>query len=467
MMQGSKKTKILCTIGPSSASKEVQKRMYEAGMDGVRINTAFGNLDEYERIVKSVRSIGEIPVLLDLKGPELRIMVLEPRFVREGEVLELGFDDQPIHLNYDVFNRIDVGDHVLIDDGRIQTEVVEKRGRRVQLLIKNSGVLEDRKGVNIPGKTLEMPFLTEKDLRIIDFARKHGVEFIALSFTRSREDILNLRSKIGDIDAGIIAKIESRDGVKNFKGILEESDGIMVARGDLGVELSLEELPLIQKTMIRQCNQYGKLVITATEMLESMVKNPRPTRAEVSDVANAILDGTDVIMFSEETAIGRYPVEAVRMAAKIAEQTEAAVVGNVKEEEFQDISRSISRSIWQISRSMPIDKVVALTRSGYTARMIARFRLKQPIIAVTPSRLSANKLALSYGVCPVRFDYMGEKDHILSTARTLTSKGLIKGEELVLFSAGFRTYTSHKSNLIEIHTVEDLMEFIKGQQEKS
>jgi len=462
-----KKTKILCTIGPSSASESVQKRMYEAGMDGVRINTAFGDLDEYEGIIESVRSIGEIPILLDLKGPELRMMVLEPRFVRKGEVVELGFDEQPIHLNYDVYNQIEVGDAVSIDGGRIQTEVVEKGDRRVQLLIKNDGLLEDRKGVNILDKTLKTPFLTEKDLRIIDFAKKREVEFIALSFTRSRQDLLKLRGEIGDTDIGLIAKIESRDGVKNFKGILEESDGIMVARGDLGVELSLEELPLIQKQMIRQCNQVGKLVITATEMLESMVRNPRPTRAEVSDVANAILDGTDVVMLSEETAIGSYPVEAVRMAAKIAEKTEGAVVGNVAEEEFQDISRSISRSIWQMSKSMPIDKVVALTRSGYTAKMITRFRLKQPIIAVTPSRLSANKIALSYGVYPVRFDYMGEKDHILSTARTLASKGLIKGDELVLFSAGFRTYTSHKSNLIEIHTVEDLMEFIKGQQEKS
>jgi len=441
--------------------------MYEAGMDGVRINTAFGDLDEYEGIIESVRSIGEIPILLDLKGPELRMMVLEPRFVRKGEVVELGFDEQPIHLNYDVYNQIEVGDAVSIDGGRIQTEVVEKGDRRVQLLIKNDGLLEDRKGVNILDKTLKTPFLTEKDLRIIDFAKKREVEFIALSFTRSRQDLLKLRGEIGDTDIGLIAKIESRDGVKNFKGILEESDGIMVARGDLGVELSLEELPLIQKQMIRQCNQVGKLVITATEMLESMVRNPRPTRAEVSDVANAILDGTDVVMLSEETAIGSYPVEAVRMAAKIAEKTEGAVVGNVAEEEFQDISRSISRSIWQMSKSMPIDKVVALTRSGYTAKMITRFRLKQPIIAVTPSRLSANKIALSYGVYPVRFDYMGEKDHILSTARTLASKGLIKGDELVLFSAGFRTYTSHKSNLIEIHTVEDLMEFIKGQQEKS
>ena len=462
-----KKTKILCTIGPSSASKVVQKRMYEAGMDGVRINTAFGDLEEYERVVKSVRSIGEIPVLLDLKGPELRIMVLESRFVRDGEVLELGFDYQPIHLNYDIFDQIDVGDPVLIDGGRIQTEVVEKKDRRVQLLIKNGGVLEDRKGVNIPGKTLELPFLTEKDLRIIDFAKKHEVEFIALSFTRSREDILNLRSKIGDFDVGIIAKIESQDGVKNFNEILDEADGIMVARGDLGVELSLEELPLIQKRMIRQCNQFGKLVITATEMLESMVKSPRPTRAEVSDVANAILDGTDVIMFSEETSIGKYPVETVMMAAKIAEQTEAAVVGNVKEEEFQDISRSISRSIWQISESMPIDKVVALTRSGYTARMISRFRLKQPILAVTPSRTSANRLSLSYGVYPTRFDYMGEKDHILSTAGMLLSKGLIKSDERILFSAGFRTYTSHESNLIEIHKVDDLMQFIKGEQRKN
>jgi len=456
-----KKTKILCTIGPSSISKNVQKKMYEAGINGVRINTAFGSLEEYESIVKNVRRIGEISILVDIKGPELRIKVPESRPVKKGETVYLGSESE-LSFNHDIYDQLETGDKILIDDAMLQTEVVGKKDKQVQLLVKNDWVLKDGKGVNIPTKTLKTPCLNEKDLRIIEFAKENEVEYIALSFTRNQADVLTLREKLADSEIGIVAKIENLQGFENFHEILSEADGIMIARGDLGVELPLEQLPLIQKQMIGQCNQQGKTVITATEMLESMIENPRPTRAEISDVANAVLDGTDVLMLSGETAIGKYPVESVLMMTRIAEQTEPYVVNRVTEEKFQNISRSISRAIWQVTETMPIDKVVALTRSGYTARMITRFRLTQPIIAVTPSKVSARKLDLNYGVHPIVFDYMKKKDHISSTAKMLFSKGLVKSEEIVLFSAGFRTSTIHASNMIEVHKISDLLESETG-----
>jgi len=283
-----KKTKILCTIGPSSISKNVQKKMYEAGINGVRINTAFGSLGEYESTVKNVRRIGEISILVDIKGPELRIKVPESRPVKKGETVYLGSESE-LSFNHDIYDQLETGDKILIDDGMLQTEAVGKKDKQVQLLVKNDWVLKDGRGVNIPGKTLNTPCLNEKDLRIIEFAKENEVEYIALSFTRNRADVLTLRERLADSDVGIVAKIENLQGFENFHEILSEADGIMIARGDLGVELPLEQLPLIQKQMIGQCNQQGKTVITATEMLESMIENPRPTRAEISDVANAVL----------------------------------------------------------------------------------------------------------------------------------------------------------------------------------
>jgi len=458
---GGLKTKILGTVGPASLSLEVLRRMYEAGMNGVRINTVFGDFDQYEGIIENVRSIGEIPFLLDINGPGMRIKTLKPRSVGKGEVIKVGHG-QSVMFNYNVYDQIDIGDRIFIDDGKLQTEVIEKGDGWISLLIKNKGMLKDRKGVNIPRKSLEVPPLSEKDLEVIEFAKENEVEFIGLSFTRSQEDVLNLRRIAGGLEAGIIAKIENFQGVENFKGILDEADGVMIARGDLGVEIEPEKVPLVQKQMISRCNQRGKPVITATDMLDSMVNNPRPTRAEVSDVANAILDGTDVVMLSEETSIGRYPIESVSMMARIAEKAEATTVSKVEEERFRDISSAISRSVWQIAQTMPLDKVVTITRTGYTARMISRFRLRQPIIAVTASRLVKNQLALVYGVHPVQLNYEGEKDQILAVAQMLYRKGIFSEEDTVLFTAGFRTSQKHASNIIEIHTIRELLGFGRG-----
>lgn len=454
-----KKTKILCTIGPASTSPIILEKMYGAGMNGARINTVFGDFDQYEEIVKNVRSVGEIPILMDLGGPGLRTVVQKPMPVKGGNTLMTGFEDQAFRFNYDIYGQLEVGDQIFIGDGKLQTEVVEKEGRIIRILVKNEGVLEDRKGVNIPHKSLDMPTLTERDLKVLEFAEEHEIEFIGLSFTRNRQDLLDLRRRAGDLRSSVVAKIENFQGVENFEEVLEEADGVMVARGDLGVEVEPERVPLLQKRMIQRCNQEGLLVITATEMLDSMIHRPTPTRAEVSDVANAILDGTDVVMLSGETSIGKYPAEAVSMMAGIARETEKAVVSRVKEEGFRNISRTISISIWQTAQSMPLDKVVTMTRTGYTARVIARFKLRQPIIAVTPSRLVRDQLALVYGVYPIQFDYEREKDRILSVAQELYSRGLLDVEDVVLFTAGFRTHQRHASNVMEIHTLKELLEF--------
>jgi pyruvate kinase len=450
-----KKTKIICTIGPASISRNTLGKMYRAGMNGARINTAYGTLEEYSMIVNRLREVAEIPLIVDLKGPEIRLKTKGKTVVNKGDILEVG-KDKKTSFNNDIYDCLDVGDSVLINNGRLRTQVVEKRKKALKLLAATSGEIDDGKGVNIPHKKLTVPTLSNKDLEIIDFAKHNDVEFIALSFTRNAHDVNNLKKKTKGFEGAVIAKIENSEGVDKFNEILEAADGIMVARGDLGVELQPEKVPHIQKSIIRECNQRGKLVITATEMLESMTYQPTPTRAEVSDVANAILDGTEATMLSGETAVGQYPVESVRMMSRIANEAEKAVESHIEDRGFINISDTISKAVQRICQEMPIDKVVTLTRSGYTARMISRFKINQPIIAVTPNKLVKKQLELSFGVYPVHINYLKEDDRILATANTLHSKGLIHDRDTVLFTAAFRTSKPHSSNLIEIHNINEL-----------
>jgi pyruvate kinase len=431
------------------------EKMYHAGMNGARINTAYGTLDQYEVMISSLRKIADIPVVIDVKGPEIRLRSRGKMSVDRGDVLKVGKNEK-ISFNSDIYDDVGVGDSVLIDNGRLRTQVVKKQKGILKLHAMTSGEIDDGKGVNIPNKKLAIPTLSNKDLQIVDLARESDVEFIALSFTRNAQDVNNLKKSVSGFEGAIIAKIENSEGVEKFDEILEAADGIMVARGDLGVEIEPEKVPLIQKSIIKKCNQRGKTVVTATEMLESMTYQPMPTRAEVSDVANAILDGTEVLMLSGETAVGKYPVESVSMMSKIAAETEKAVESQVADEGFVNISDTISKAVQRVCQEMPIDKVVTLTRSGYTARMISRFKILQPIIAATPNKRVKKQLELSFGVYPVHFDYLKEDDHILATANTLRSKGLIGDEDMVLFTAAFRTSKPHSSNLIEIHHLKEL-----------
>lgn len=456
-----KKTKIVCTIGPASLQIETLEKMIQAGMNCARINTAYGNFDRYRLIIDNVREVADIPVMIDLKGPEIRIKTDKEHVLRKDEVLVAGFKGHNISFNHNFLSQMNVGDVIYIDNGRIKTEVVEKTNESLHLMVINGGVVDDGKGVNIPNKRLQVPTLSSRDMEITEFAKENEIEYLALSFTRNAEDITNLKSVAEGFKGAIVAKIENFEGIKNFKGILKTSEGIMVARGDLGVEIEPERVPLVQKSLVRQCNQAGKPIVTATEMLESMMHQPSPTRAEVSDIANAILDGTDATMLSGETAVGEYPIEAVSMMARIALEAEKAAKSSVEERGFVNISDTVSKSIQRICQNMPLDKIVTLTRSGYTAKLIARFKITQPIIAVTPDQTVKKQLELVYGVYPVYHDYRQEKDRILATASTLYNMDLLDDEDTVLFTAAFRTKMKHASNLIEIHQIKELLDLAR------
>ena len=453
-----KKTKIVCTIGPASNQPETLEKMVQAGMNCARINTAYGDFDSYKQTVNNVREVADIPVLVDLKGPEIRLQTDQEVAVKAGDILEVGFNGEAILFNHNFVDQMNVDDVVLIDNGRTRTSVTEKREGSLRLLVESAGVISDGKGVNIPNKRLLVPTLSTRDLKIIEFSKEHEIEYLALSFTRNSEDVTNLRSAAEGFKGAVVAKIENFEGIKNFDEILAAVEGIMVARGDLGVEIEAEKVPLVQKSLIRRCNQAGKTVVTATEMLESMMHQPSPTRAEVSDVANAILDGTDATMLSGETAVGKYPAESVAMMARIALEAEKAAVSSVEDRGFVNISDTVSRSIQRICQSMPLNKIVTLTRSGYTAKMIARFKVPQPIIAVTSSPISKRQLELVYGVVPVQIDYRQETDRIRAVACTLISMKLLDIEDAVLFTAAFRTKKKHASNLIEIHNIKELLD---------
>ena len=453
-----KKTKTICTIGPSSLTGRRLKGMYDAGMNGARINTAYGTAKQHKLIVDNVRKKADIPIILDIKGPEIRLHVAKARAVRRGEKLEIGFTDEEIRFNHTFYDKMNVTDEVYIDNGKIRTQVIGKTHGKLRLSVMNDGEISDGKGVNIPNKMLSVPTLSHKDYELLDFACDHEVEYIALSFTRNVEDVQNLQSRLQGFKGAIIAKIENSEGVKNFEEILDSVDSIMIARGDLGVEIEPERVPLLQKWMIRQSNQKGKTAITATEMLESMIQRPTPTRAEVSDVANAILDGTDAMMLSGETSIGQYPIESVSMMSRIAHETEGAVESKIQDSRFTNISDTVSRSIHRICQNMPVNKVVTLTRSGYTAKMISRFKITPTIIAVTPSTNVKRQLELVFGVNPIHFNHQTEEDRILAVTNKLRLANLVDDDDTVVFTAAFRTSLKHSSNLIEIHNIRELVE---------
>jgi len=451
-----KKTKIVCTIGPASLSKETLQKMHRAGMNGARINTAYGTIDQYERVIKTIREVADLPVIIDIKGPEIRLKMKGNRIVNKGDVFKAGFKNETISFSKNFYDKVNVADSILVDNGKLRLKVTEKKKDALGLVALTSGELEDGKGVNIPYKKLTVPTLSSRDREIVTLAKEKDVEFIALSFTRNARDVKNLTKETRGFKGAVMAKIENFEGVNNFDEILEAADGIMVARGDLGVEIEPEKVPLVQKSIIKKCNQRGKTVVTATEMLESMMNNPIPTRAEVSDVANAILDGTEVTMLSGETAVGQYPIEAVLMMSRIAVEAEKAIENRVVDEGFINISDTISRAIQRICQEMPVNKVVTLTRSGYTARMISRFKIPQPIIAVTPDSRVKRQLELAFGVSPVLIDYREKKDRILTVANQLHTAGLVNEEDTILFTAAFRTSRKHASNLIEIHKLKEL-----------
>lgn len=467
-----RKTKIVCTIGPSSESLENIKKLIMAGMNVARLNFSHGDFEEHGKRIQNIRQASaelgkSIAILLDTKGPEIRTGKLkeEPIELVQNEFItltteEILGDKNRISITYkELPGDVEVGSTILIDDGLIGLTVVDIQGTDIKCRIVNGGPIKSKKGVNVPGVNISLPGITEKDANDIKFGIEQGIDFIAASFVRKASDVLEIRQLLEQHNAThiqIISKIENQQGVDNLDEILEVSDGLMVARGDLGVEIPAEDVPLVQKRMIEKCNRVGKPVITATQMLDSMQRNPRPTRAEASDVANAIFDGTDAIMLSGETAAGKYPVESVLTMSRIAEKAESALEYReifLKQSNAQQttVTEAISQAVANSALELNAKAIITSTESGYTARMVSKYRPKAPIIAVTTEDQTLRRLALNWGVTPVKGDVASTTDEMFDKAmKGGLDSGLVKEGDLVVITAGVPLGRSGSTNLVKI-----------------
>ncbi|GAA4854769.1 pyruvate kinase [Paenibacillus vulneris] len=470
-----RKTKILCTMGPACDSVETLKELIRSGMNGARINMAHGELSDHAGRIARVRQAAEelgatVSILIDIKGPEIRTGLLEePSYeLRTDDTITLTTEQvkgtaKRISVSYPQLTQdVTVGSRILIDDGLIELKVESIQGTEIECRILNGGVVKSRKGVNLPGVRTSLPGVTERDVQHIQFAVEQNVDFIAASFVRKASDIMEIRRILEEKKAThiqIISKIENEEGVINLDEILEASDGLMVARGDLGVEIPVEDVPIIQKQMIQKSNAAGKTVITATHMLDSMQSNPRPTRAEASDVANAVYDGTDVLMLSGETAAGKYPVESVRTMAAIAANIEEVLpyeemLGSKSELRKTNITEVISRAAVGSSLDLNAKAILTPTESGFSARMVSKYRPKSPIIAVTANDWVQRRLTLCWGVTPVLGPKVESTDAMFESAlQAGLQTGLIESGDLVVVSAGVPVGQSGSTNLIKIQHV--------------
>jgi pyruvate kinase len=471
-----KKTKIVCTIGPASEREEILKELFMKGLNVARLNFSHGNYEEHKKRIDTIKKLREeldlpIGIMLDTKGPEIRIGSFgeEEIELKDGDSFTLTTrdivgDKTQIHVSYEGLPKdVKKGNRILIDDGLVEVEVNEiVDGTDIKCTVLNGGTLKDHKGVNIPNVSINLPAITEKDINDIKFGIENDIDFIAASFIRKASDVLEIR-KILEENNGehihIISKIENQEGVDNIDEIIEASDGIMVARGDLGVEILTEEIPLIQKQIIKKCNIVGKPVITATQMLDSMIRNPRPTRAEVTDVANAILDGSDAIMLSGETAAGKYPIEAVKTMYNIATRTEEALdYLDILRSKFasKDISttNAISKATCTTAEDLEADAIITATSSGYTSRAVSKFRPRAPIIAATTTKRVMRKLSLVWGVYPVESMKSDITDEVIDRSiYSAMKKDYIKEGDLIVITAGIPVGVSGTTNLIKVHTV--------------
>ncbi|MTI65657.1 MAG: pyruvate kinase [Firmicutes bacterium] len=478
-----KRTKIVCTLGPASEEENIVKNLIKNGLNVARMNFSHGNHDEHRKridLVKRIRKELDSPVaiMLDTKGPEIRTGNFKEGFVELEEGQEfivtskdvIGNDNLCPITYKGLANDVVKHDIILIDDGLIELEVLEVlNDTDIKCIVKNAGTVKNKKGVNVPGVKVNLPALTDKDKSDIKFGIENNIDYIAASFIRKAADVIAIRKVLEENDAGyvdIIPKIENQEGVENLDEIIEVSDGIMVARGDLGVEIPAEEVPMVQKRIIRKCNTAGKPVITATQMLDSMIRNPRPTRAEVTDVANAILDGTDAIMLSGETAAGKYPVEAVITMSNIANKTESSLdydhlLKTKTRKSDVTVTNAISHATCNTAQDLEATAIITATSSGYTARAVSKFRPEAPIIASTTSEMVMRKLALVWGVYPIIAEETNSTDEIIEVAVDGSlKKGLIKDGDLVVVTAGVPVGVAGSTNLIKVHIVGDVL--IKG-----
>ncbi len=469
------KTKILATIGPATDSKEKLEALINAGCNAFRLNFSHGNFDYFEKVFHSINDLCiskslPIPILIDLQGPKIRIGELEKPEIEliNGNQIEITIEKvvgtaQKISTSYSLLPvDAEVGDRILIDDGLINLKVISKSKNSVMCEVVDGGMLKPRKGMNLPGMKLSTPSVTETDLLNLEFALKHRADFIALSFVRNAGDIIQLRKWLKErgYDKPIIAKIEKQEAVSNFESILNASDGIMIARGDLGVELKPYDVPIIQKRIIKRCNELGKLVITATQMLESMVNNPVPTRAEASDVANAVWDGTDVVMLSAETSVGKFPAQAVKLMQEIILNAERAYEFdreiNFAKPEFieENLFDSMNKGICSISKQINAKAIVAFTAKGNTPYSLSKFRPQAMIIAVSDSFDTMNKLSLKWGVLSLYCEDISDR-HIAAeiVRKQILDDKIVEPGDLIIFTEGGLKIKNTRENWVRFEVL--------------
>ncbi len=468
-----KKTKIVCTIGPKSESKEMLAKLLNAGMNVMRLNFSHGDYEEHGNRIKNLREVMQetgkkAAIMLDTKGPEIRTIKLEGGndvSLVAGQTFTFTTDksvvgnSECVAVTYDGFARdLKPGNRVLVDDGLIAMDVKEINGDKVVCTVLNSGDLGENKGINLPGVSIKLPALAEKDKNDLVFGCEQGVDFIAASFIRKRSDVEDIRAHLkahGGEDIKIISKIENQEGLDNFDEILEASDGIMVARGDLGVEIAVEEVIFAQKMMIAKCVKASKPVITATQMLDSMIKNPRPTRAEAGDVANAIIDGTDAVMLSGESAKGKYPLETVQIMATICQRTDGIIPASTElnTKEKLRITAAVCCGAVEISERLNAPLIVVATRSGKSAREVRRYFPTARILALSSSQKTVNQLALSKGVQPILIDTINSTDDFYRLGKEMAVNvcGLKSGDIIVMVSGAL--VPSGTTNTTSVHTI--------------
>ncbi len=474
-----RKTKIICTLGPATDNEAVLRELILSGMDVARVNMSHQTHEEQRVRIATLKRLREelnrpVALLIDTKGPEIRLGVLKDKVaLKQGQLFTLSTvecegDEQRASVTCkELPQDVCTGCHILIDDGLIDLIVEEIHDTDIVCRVLNGGVISSRKGINVPGVRLSMPFMSERDCADIAFACEMDADFIAASFTRRADDVLQMRQELeknNNHTIRIIAKIENGEGVDNLDDILRVSDGIMVARGDMGVEIPLEDIPSIQKTMIRKAYNSGLQVITATQMLDSMMKNPRPTRAETTDVANAIYDGTSAIMLSGETAAGAYPVEALKTMARIAVRAERDI-DYVKRfrnrnlgEETPNVTNAISHATVTTALDLGASAIVTVTKSGMTARMISKFRPPCPIVCCTTSETTRRQMNMSWGVVPIMAEEKDNMDVLFDHAVDCAVKaGVIKNGELVVITAGAPLGVSGTTNLLKVHLVGNIL----------
>ena len=458
-----KKTKIVCTMGPNTNDKNIMLELAKNGMDVARFNFSHGDYAEHQsrlEILKEVRKELDRPVaaLLDTKGPEIRTGVLKDGkkvSLKEGQTFtlttrEIVGDETITHINYSGLNEdVAAGNKILIDDGLIELEVVKVDGTEIVCTVINGGELGEKKGVNVPNVKIKLPALTEKDKEDIRFGIRQGFDFIAASFVRTADCIREIKEMLDAEGSAIkvIAKIENAEGIENLDEIIAVADGIMVARGDMGVEIPAQEVPHIQKEIIRKCNEACKTVITATQMLDSMIRNPRPTRAEVTDVANAVYDGTDAVMLSGETAMGKYPIDALKMMVSIVEETEAYLDYSAyrrrkeTEENMKNISNAVCSASVSTAHDIGADYIIAPSITGFTSMMLSKWRPAARIIGMSPSTTTVRQMMLQWGVTPVWSRRAESTDELIENSlEELKSGNVINSGDLAVITAGIVTY---------------------------